>query len=276
MLDFSKIKCVIKGGGDIGSGVAASLYAAGFTVVILECADPTAVRRTVAFSTAVSEGFIEIEGTTAKKTEINEVAPRIGVEKLDFIPVLIDETWRSVSRFKPHILIDAIVNKHNHGTAMADAPFVVALGPGFEAGKDCHAVIETNRGHNLGRIIYSGPAEENTGKPGSINGASIERIMRTRVEGVFRTDKRIGDIVKKGDIVGHLGNITFRAQIGGVIRGLLPDNFKAKFYTKLGDIDPRGDRSFCYSISDKSRAIGRAVLEAVMRRINQSPTDFPI
>lgn len=276
MLDLSKVKCIIKGGGDLGSGVAENLFSAGFSVVVLECAEPTAVRRTVAFSTAVSEGFIDIEGTTGKKTELNEIAPIFGCEKLDFIPVLVDETWKSVQRMRPHVLVDAIVNKQNHGTAITDAPFVVALGPGFSAGTDCHAVIETNRGHNLGRIIYSGPAEENTGRPGSVKGATIERILRTRTEGTFRTDRRIGDIVKKGDIVGHLANITFRAQIDGVIRGLLPDNFKAKYYTKLGDIDPRGDRSFCYTISDKSRAIGRAVLDAVLRRIRRSPGDFPL
>jgi len=266
---FSNIKCVIKSGGDLASGVAASLFKAGFTVIILESAEPTAVRRSVTFSTAVADGFIEIEGITGRKSETNEIISKIGVETFDYIPVIVDPGAAMLARVKPHVVIDAIVNKKNHGTKISDAPLVIALGPGFTAGVDCHAVIETNRGHNLGRIIRKGCAEENTGKPGSIMGYSYERVMRTKKDGIFRTEHKIGDIVKKGDIICYVNNYAFRARFDGVIRGLLPDNIKVKVYAKLGDIDPRKDSAYCYSISDKSRAIGRGVLEEILSRLKE-------
>ncbi|HOT75581.1 MAG TPA: selenium-dependent molybdenum cofactor biosynthesis protein YqeB [Candidatus Wallbacteria bacterium] len=266
---FHKIKCVIKGGGDLASGVAYSLFRAGFTVVILEIPEPTAVRRTVAFSTAVTDGFIDIEGVTGRKSEANELITKIGFEPLNYIPVIVDPEALCLGRIKPHIFIDAIVNKKNYGTKITDAPLVIALGPGFTAGTDCHAVIETNRGHNLGRILTSGCAEVNTGKPGSIMGHTFDRVLRNKKDGVFKTTHKIGDYVKKGDIVGYVNNYAFRARIDGVIRGLLPDNFKVKFYTKIGDIDPRNDNAFCFSISDKSRSIGRAALEAVLIKIKE-------
>lgn len=276
MYKLSSIKCVIKGGGDLGSGVAYSLFKAGFTVIVLDSANPTAVRRTVAFSTAINEGFIDIEGVVGKKAVYNEIGPAIGFEPFDYIPVIADEAWKTLERIKPHVTVDCIVNKKNYGTKMTEAPFVVALGPGFEAGCDCHAVIETNRGHNLGRIIKKGPAAENTGRPGSVKGFTFERVIRTEHEGIFKTDYRIGDFVKKNDIVCYVNNYIFRAKFDGFIRGLLPSGMRVKYYTKLGDIDPRNDRSYCFSISDKSRAIGRAVLEAVMERIKEKPADFQL
>jgi len=271
---FYKIKCVIKGGGDLASGVAYSLFRAGFTVVILEIPEPTAVRRTVAFSTAVTDGFIDVEGVTARKSEINEILPGLGEAPLNYIPVVIDPQSRSLARIRPHIFIDAIVNKKNYGTKITDAPLVIALGPGFTAGADCHAVIETNRGHGLGRIITSGTAEANTGRPGGVLGHTFDRVLRNKKDGIFKTEHKIGDYVKKGDIIGYVNNYAFKARIDGVIRGLLPDNFKVKYYTKIGDIDPRNDNAFCYSISDKSRAIGRAALEAVLINIKEGRLDM--
>lgn len=272
--NLHKIKCVIKGGGDLASGVAYSLFRAGFTVVILEIPEPTAVRRTVAFSTAVSDGFIDIEGVTARRSEANELITKIGFEPLGYIPVIVDPDSTCLARIRPHVFIDAIVNKKNQGTKITDAPFVIALGPGFTAGSDCHAVIETNRGHNLGRVITNGSAEPNTGRPGGVMGHTFDRVLRNKKDGVFKTTHRIGDMVKKGDIIGYVNNYAFRAKIDGVIRGLLPDGFKVRFYTKIGDIDPRGDNAFCYSISDKSRAIGRAALEAVMVKLNEGIFQF--
>ena len=273
-LMLHKIKCVIKGGGDLASGVAYSLFRAGFTVVILEIPHPTAVRRTVAFSTAVTDGFIDIEGVTARKCEVNELLTKIGFEPLNYIPVIVDPESACLTRLKPHVFIDAIVNKKNYGTKITDAPFVMALGPGFTAGSDCHAVIETNRGHNLGRIIISGTAEENTGRPGGVMGHTFDRVLRNKKDGIFKTTHRIGDMVKRGDIIGYVNNYAFRSKIDGVIRGLLPDDFKVKYYTKIGDIDPRGDNAYCYSISDKSRAIGRAALEAVMVKLKEGLFTF--
>lgn len=267
MFDFFKIICVIKSGGDLASGVATSLFKAGFTVIMLEIENPMAVRRTVAFSSAISEGFIEIEGVMGKKTELNEIIHRVGNEKFDFIPVITDEKWQTIGRIRPFATIDAIVNKQNHGTKIDEAPFVIALGPGFTAKKDCHAVIETNRGHNLGRIIYEGTAETNTGRPGDIAGYTYERVVRTDVAGIFRTEYKIGDKIKKGDLFGHVSLKPFKAQIDGVVRGILPDRTIVKYYTKLGDIDPRNDACYCYTISDKSRAIGRAVLEAILIKL---------
>ncbi len=269
-----KIKCIIKGGGDLASGVAYSLFKAGFTVIILEMPEPTAVRRTVSFSTAITDGFIDIEGVTARRSEINEILPLIGFKKFDYIPVIIDPESASLNRLRPHVFIDAIVNKKNHGTKITDAPLVIALGPGFKANHDCHAVIETNRGHNLGRIIISGEAEANTGRPGSVMGHAHDRVLRNKKDGIFKTVHKIGDYVKKGDAIGRVNNYVFKARIDGVIRGLLPDNFKVKFYTKIGDIDPRNDSAYCYSISDKSRAVGRAALEAVMIKINDGALDI--
>lgn len=274
MYPLSAIKCVVKGGGDLGTGAAWSLFRAGFTVVVLDIDNPIAVRRTVAFSTALNEGFIDVEGVTAKKAQVNEIIHRLGFEPFDHVPVIADPAWKTLERIRPHVTVDALVNKRNHGTKITEAQFVIAMGPGFSAGEDCHAVVETNRGHNLGRIIYKGPAEENTGKPGSVKGYSYERVLRTKYGGLFRTDHRIGDFVKKGDDVCRVGNYVFRARFDGFIRGLLPDNFTVAPYAKLGDIDPRDDRSYCFSISDKSRSIGRAVLEAVLAAMKMEPGKF--
>jgi xanthine dehydrogenase accessory factor len=182
--------------------------------------------------------------------------------------VIADPGWKTTDKIKPDIMIDATIAKKNLGTTMYEAPLVIGLGPGFEAGRDVHMVIETNRGHNLGRVIVSGPAEKNTGIPGSINGFTWERVLRAPAEGPFNSNLHIGVTVKAGDVIGSVYKKNVTAEISGVLRGLIKPGTMVKKGLKIGDIDPRDDMEYCYTISDKSRAVGGGVLEAVLRRFN--------
>lgn len=253
---------LIKGAGDLASGVAVRLYQCGFSVVMTETARPTTVRCTVAFSRAVYEGAATVEGVPARlcQTEEGVQAALMAHE----IAVLIDETASCREWLRPNALVDAIIAKKNLGTTKKDAPVVVGLGPGFTAGEDCHAVIETKRGHNLGRVLYQGQAVANTGIPGNIEGYTTERILRSPKEGVFAPVVRIGDLVQQGDCVATVNGAPVIAGISGVVRGLLPLGTPVKRGMKSGDIDPRGMVEYCYTISDKSRAIGGGVLEAIL------------
>lgn len=257
-----KQKLWIKGAGDLASGVAARLYRSGFKVMMSELKTPTTVRRSVAFSPAVYLGECEVENIHAVFCENLEEAERC-VES-DRIAVLVDEDGSVCRRYKPDILIDAIIAKKNTGTAKEDAKIVIALGPGFNAGLDCHALIETKRGHDLGRVIRQGFASENTGIPGNIGGYDKERIVRAVSEGRFLANAKIGDIIKKGDKIAYSGEEAIFAQIGGVLRGLLQDGVYVYPGMKCGDIDPRCDIKNCYTISDKAYAVAGGVLEAVL------------
>ena len=224
----------IKGAGDLATGVARRLHSCGFQIVMTETAQPTTVRCTVAFSRAVYQGSCEVEGVTA----------RLAADA--------DEACA------------AILAKRNTGTCITDAPAVIGLGPGFEAGVDCHAVIETKRGHSLGSVIYEGRAIANTGVPGNIGGFTSERILRASGDGIFKPVTEIGHLVREGDIVAYVGELPVRARIGGVVRGLLPDGTPVHTGMKSGDVDPRGIVEYCYTISDKARAIAGGALEAVL------------
>jgi xanthine dehydrogenase accessory factor len=259
---------IIKGAGDIASGIALRLFHVGFAIVMTETAQPLAVRRTVSFCRAVYEGAAQVEDVTAVLVQDDEGIREVLHRKQ--IPIVIDPAAMLVKRLKPAALIDAIMAKRNIGTAITDAPLVIGVGPGFTAGFDCHGVIETMRGHTLGRVITEGSALLNTGVPGSIGGFTMERLLRSEAEGVFEGKAEIGDTVKKGDIVGAVrteegGVVPIRAALDGVVRGILPSGIKVRKGMKAGDIDPRCERSHCFTVSDKALAIAGGVLEALLR-----------
>jgi len=178
--------------------------------------------------------------------------------------VLVDPGVTVIQRLQPDVVVDAILAKRNTGTRIADAPIVVALGPGFTAGVDCHAVVETKRGHDLGRVLLEGSAAPNTGVPGSVGGESGRRVLRAPVEGIFRTVRAIGDRVRAGEIVARVDDAPIYSQLDGVVRGLLHDRLRVSAGAKVGDVDPRGVVSHCLTISDKALAVGGGVVEAIL------------
>lgn len=252
----------IKGAGDLATGVAWRLHNCGFQVVMTDIARPTAVRCTVAFSRAVYEGAAEIEGVTARLARDPADALRITGE--GEIAVLVDPEASAIETLRPPVVIDAVLAKRNLGTRITDAPVVIALGPGFTAGADCHAVVETKRGHYLGRVIYAGSAIANTGVPGDIGGYTSERIIRAPADGPFVPAAKIGQLVRAGDVVARVEGEPVRALIDGVVRGMLPEGTPVTRGMKSGDIDPRGIVEYCHTISDKARAIAGGALEAVL------------
>lgn len=252
---------VVKGGGDLATGVAHRLFCSGFSLIVTELPCPTVVRRTVAFAQAVFSGSCAVEGVTAVKTNISDAEKVIAASK---IPVIIDEAGECIKQYRPWAAVDAIIAKRNTGTYMNDAELVIALGPGFIAGVDVHAVIETMRGHELGRVIIDGTAIPDTGIPGEIGGHTAERLLRSPCEGVFQEVCSIGDTVSSGQIVGHVSGQPVRTGISGVLRGLINNGSKVHYKMKIGDVDPRCIKAQCYIISDKARAVGGGVLEALL------------
>lgn len=253
---------MIKGAGDLASGVAHRLASCGFSVVMLEIAKPTVIRRTVSFAEAVYQQEHTVEGVTARLAgspeEVSDIIQR------GAIAVLVDPQWQSIKMLRPTIVIDAILAKKNLGTTLSDAPIVIGLGPGFVAGQDAHAVIETKRGHYLGRVLYTGATIPNTGIPGVIGGYSSERVLRSPIAGTFQARKAIGELVQVGDVVATIDDLPIPATLSGVIRGLLHDGLFVDKGFKIGDIDPRDVLKHCFSISDKARSIGGGALEAVI------------
>jgi xanthine dehydrogenase accessory factor len=251
----------------MGSAVAWRIYTSIIRqVLMLETASPLAVRREVSFCEAVHDKCKTVEGVEACRTD-NDAAIREAWSRKK-IAVIVDPEWKTLDRFQPDVVIDAILAKKNPGTHMGEAPLVIGLGPGFVAGKDAHLVVETNRGHNLGRILTSGSAEPNTGIPGAIGGYAAERVLRAPCDGEFKAGCAIGDQVQKGDVVATVEADVVRAKIDGVLRGLIRSPSSVSRGLKLGDIDPRGDVDYCYTISDKARAISGSVLEAILRVYN--------
>ena len=253
---------LIKGAGDLASGVAVRLAHCGFPIVMTDLRHPTSIRRTVCFSEAIRTGSQTVEDVTAEFAQTAEDV--FAIHARGHIAVLADPNADCAAKLHPCVIVDAILAKRNLGTAIKDAPIVIALGPGFTAGVDCHAVIETMRGHNLGRMILTGAAEPNTGIPGSISGFTTERVLRAPKDGTFSEIRRIGDIVKRGEAVAEVDGEPVRAQIDGVVRGLLPSGTLVTKGMKSGDVDPRADVSHCRSVSDKARAIAGGVLEAIL------------
>lgn len=260
---------VIKGAGDLASGIALRLYHAGFDIAMTEIDAPLAVRRTVSFSQAVYDGRVMVEDAPAALAK-NEADLR-GIIAGKRIAVIVDPQARIVKSLRPAVLVDAIMAKRNTGAALTDAPLVIGVGPGFTAGLDCHAVIETKRGHTLGRVITSGGALPNTGIPGEIGGFGTERLLRAGADGVFEAAAGIGERVTKGSIVAWVrpeknaagDGVPVIAAIDGILRGILPSGIAVTRGTKAGDIDPRCEPAHCFTVSDKALAIGGGVLEVI-------------
>ena len=253
---------VIKGAGDLASGVAVRLAHCGYPIVMTDLLHPTSIRRTVCFSEAILKGTFAVEDVIAEYASDISAIPAI--HEREHIAVLSDPEAECIKALRPEVVVDAILSKRNLGTKMSDAPVVIALGPGFTAGVDCHAVIETMRGHDLGRVILEGSAEPNTGIPGNISGFTTERVLRAQKDGVFTELHHIGDIVEKGEPVAEVDGEPICATISGIIRGLLPTGTPVHSGMKSGDIDPRPVQAHCYTVSDKARAIGGGVLEAIL------------
>ncbi|MBM6820834.1 MULTISPECIES: selenium-dependent molybdenum cofactor biosynthesis protein YqeB [Clostridium] len=259
---------LIKGAGDLATGIAYRLKKSGFDIVMTEIDKPTTVRRTVAFSQAVFDNEIVIEGIKGVKVNnINEIYKEINQGN---IPIIIDEKAEIIKELRPDVVVDAIIAKKNLGTNIKDAPIVIGVGPGFEAKVDCHLVVETKRGHYLGKVIEEGSAIPNTGVPGNIGGYTKERIIRASSNGKIKPVVSIGDFVKKGDVVAYVDGVEVLAQIDGIVRGMLQEGIEVFKGMKSGDIDPRCEKDHCFTISDKGRSIGGGVLEAIMYMKNNN------
>ncbi len=257
---------VIRGAGDLATGIAVRLHSAGASLVMLDVAVPTAVRRTVCFSEAIRLGEARVEGVTARLA--GSPAEAAAIAATGDVAVLVDPEASSIAELRPEVVVDAIIAKRNLGTTRDMAPAVIGVGPGFHAGTssnaDCHAAIETKRGHYLGRVIWDGSPIPNTGVPGNIGGYTKERVLRAPAEGLFEPVAKIGDVVKKGDLVAYVAGEPLYATIDGVLRGLLQEGCPVTLGMKSGDIDPRCSVGHCYTCSDKARAIGGGVLEAIL------------
>lgn len=260
---------IVRGGGDIATGTIHKLYQSGFPVVILEIEHPSAIRRNIAFSEAMYEGEVIVEGVTCKRGKnIEEVKEILSQGK---IPVIKDETCEILKELTPLALVDGILAKKNLGTNKTMAPITVALGPGFTAGVDVDAVIETQRGHDLGRIIWEGSAAKNTGIPGVIGGYGKERVIHSPAEGKIRNLFQIGDIVTKGQVISYIDETEVTATIDGILRGMIRDGYPVTKGFKIADIDPRlEEKKNCFTISDKARCIGGGVLECILYKMSQT------
>jgi len=264
---LNDILVVIRGGGDLATGVAVRVFRAGFSVMILEVEHPTVIRLPVSFARAVYEGKAMVEDIEAILIPSWEKAEDI--IKQGKVPVLVDPEGYCIEKLSPTVIVDAILAKRNLGTRKDQAPLVIGLGPGFTAGEDVDVVIETKRGHNLGRVYYQGQAASDTGVPGEVGGESKRRLLRAPAKGKIVPLHQIGDLVKAGEIIAEVEGIPLKAEISGVLRGLIyPQSWVTKGM-KVGDIDPRGIREYCFTVSDKARSIGGAVLEAVCANLNK-------
>lgn len=260
---------IVRGGGDIASGTINRLHNIGFRVLVLEISKPNFIRRKVCYGEAVYEGEFSLEGTVSKLACSLEEIYSIWEEKK--IPVYIDPEMKILEKLSPDVIIDGILAKKNLGMSKELAPVTIGLGPGFEAGKNVHAVIETNRGHNLGRIIYEGKAAENTGIPGIIQGYGKERVIYASAEGILKTVHDIGDVVQKDEIIAYIGTEPVKASLTGLIRGMIRGGSFVKKGLKISDIDPREDQlENCYTISDKARTISGGAAEAVFFLLNKN------
>lgn len=257
------MKILIKGAGDLATGVAARLYGAGHSLLMTEIPEPLTVRRKVALSQAVYDGTAQVGEMRAVLAPDREAAEK--AISLGDIAVMADPEAACRYWYAPDVVVDAIIAKRNCGTKITDAPLVIGVGPGFTAGEDCHCVIETKRGHNLGKVIWEGSAIPDTGVPGEVGGYTTERLIRASADGLMEPKAAIGDIVEKGRLVAVTGGCPVYAQIDGVVRGMLRKGVHVSKNLKIGDIDPRPDVTYCRTISDKAMGIGGGALEAVCR-----------
>ncbi|KNZ43607.1 selenium-dependent molybdenum cofactor biosynthesis protein YqeB [Acetobacterium bakii] len=256
---------IVRGAGDIASGTICRLYQCGFAVAALEAEKPTVIRRWAAFASAVTEGEVTVEDLTALRCDTEqEIAEALETGK---IPICVDPEGIWIKKLNPFAVVDAILAKKNIGTTREMAPIVIGLGPGFTAGMDVDAVIETNRGHDLGRVIYKGAAAENTGVPGSIDGYTHERVIRAPSAGVVRIVRDIGTVVKAGDCLAVIDGREVMSKIAGVVRGIIADGSSVFKGMKIADVDPRGNAGYCNTISDKARNLSGGVLEAIIHYV---------
>ena len=255
---------VVKGAGEMASAIAWRLHRAHLQrICMLDLDQPLCVRRQVSFCSALESGASVVEGLRA--VAARDRAQIEAAWQAQAIAVVRLADWAQIDTLAPDIVIDAILAKRNLGTCRDEARLVIALGPGFTAGVDCHLVIETQRGHDLGRIITTGSAAPNTGIPGDIAGHTSQRVLRAPAAGIFQSQRAIGEHVRQGDIIGHVAGQPVAAQLDGMLRGLIRPGTAVTPGLKLGDIDPRGQQRHCHTISDKARAIAGAALEGVMR-----------
>lgn len=257
---FSDTLVVIRGAGDLATGIAIRFFMCGFPIIMLDIDQPTVIRRTVSFAQAMYDGQMTVEGVTAVLCSVAEAKE---ITKKGKIAIVKDPNADSIGFLKPSVVIDAILAKKNLGTTIDMAPCVVGIGPGFTAGLDCHAVVETQRGHTLGKAIYTGSAIPNTGIPGVIGNYGRERVMHTPCAGLFKANKKIGDIVKAGDTVAYVDETPVITEIDGKIRGMLMDGLYCPKHFKVADVDPRTDTDHT-TCSDKARSIAGGALEAVL------------
>lgn len=252
----------IRGAGDLATGIACRLVHSGFQVIMTDLPEPTSIRRTVCFSEAILHGGAVVEDIHAAFAA--DAAQAMQIVQTGRVAVMADPDGLLLRQLQLDALVDAILAKRNLGTTIADAPAVIGVGPGFTAGKECHAVVETMRGHTLGRVYYEGGAMPNTGVPGNIGGFTLERILRAPCDGIFTGTHRIGDTVEAGEVCAYVNGQPMQSAIRGILRGLLPDGIRVTAGMKSGDVDPRCEKANCYTVSDKSLAIGGGVLEAVL------------
>jgi xanthine dehydrogenase accessory factor len=255
---------LIRGGGDLASGVAARLHRAGFQVLITELPQPLVVRRLVSFAEAVYSGVVQVEGISARLADdLNQAEVILAAGE---IAVLVDPELTRLKAVDPLVLVDARMTKQTRNDRPESVPMVIGLGPGFSAGKDCHAVVETKRGHSLGRVIWQGQALPDTKLPDTIGGRDHDRVLRAPADGLLRTQVSITDQVLAGDLLADVEGVKLIAPFDGVIRGLLHDGLQVKTGMKIGDLDPRNDPAYCSLISDKALSVGGGVLEALLSK----------
>ncbi len=245
----------------MASGVIYRLIKSGYSVIAIEKSQPSCVRRLVCFANAYYENEFSIGDV--KSIKVDSVKEAWELSHKNIVPLLIDPDLKSMDNLKPDVLIDARMFKQKTDASIDLAKKVIGLGPGFTAGRDCHAVIETNRGKNLGEVIFDGAALEYTSIPTKVKGYTTERVLRSPADGIFRPNRKITDLINSRDIIGYVNDSKVLSQIGGIVRGLIYNNSQVLINQKIGDIDPRGDRKLCYEISDKASAVGYGVLKSL-------------
>lgn len=261
---------LIRGGGDLASGIALRLHRSGLRIVITELPQPLVIRRLVSFAEAVPEGEWTVEGVRA--TRVDRPDAVFSVLERGMIPVLVDPDLDAFSALNPQVVVDARMRKRPPKLGKEIASLVIGLGPGFEAGVNCHAAIETNRGHNLGRVYWQGAPEADTGNPGEVLGYRSERVLRSPATGFLQTQAEIGDVLEEGQTIAEVEGILIQSPFPGALRGLLREGTKVKEGMKIGDVDPRGDPRYSRIVSDKARSLGGAVLEAILSRKELRPS----
>ncbi|MFO7783373.1 MAG: selenium-dependent molybdenum cofactor biosynthesis protein YqeB [Thermodesulfobacteriota bacterium] len=266
-MKLNELRIVIRGAGDLASAIGWRFTMGGFQVIMIEAARPLAVRRRVSFCEAVWDEAAEVQGL--KACRIERPADAGGVLKRREIPILVDPNLERLSELAPHVLVDAVLAKKNLGVRMDLAPLVIGVGPGFCAGRDVHMVVESKRGHNLGRVLTEGEPAADTGVPGVIEGYAAERVLRAPADGVFEAGVELGAMVSAGQTVAEVAGIPLQSEIGGLVRGLIRPGLEVKRGMKVGDVDPRGDITYLDTISDKGLAVAGGVLEAVCRVYNR-------